>query len=169
MSLFPWSKRHDAIGRAELFLAECCEQFELQPKTLSKCAKDWVGRRKWSEDLQEMRRLVYTAALVSGVSPEVISAHFPPRLKQDHEAYGRGQFDDLGLEDVVEHKVGHFLHRLGSYEVTDVHKVVLEQVERPVLRLAMGWSNGNQQKAARLLGISRNTLRTKLKNLKITK
>ena len=39
---------------------------------------------------------------------------------------------------------------------------VMEEVERPLLRLAMAASRGNQLRAARLLGINRNTLRKKL-------
>ena len=65
----------------------------------------------------------------------------------------------------MRYKIAHFLRRLGRYEVTDVHKVVLEQVERPLIRLALQWAEGNQLKAARLLGMNRNTLRAKMKAL----
>jgi len=42
---------------------------------------------------------------------------------------------------------------------------VLAAVERPLLRLALAAVRGNQLKAARLLGINRNTLRKKLTDL----
>ncbi|MBP7252967.1 MAG: hypothetical protein KBA75_05725 [Alphaproteobacteria bacterium] len=45
---------------------------------------------------------------------------------------------------------------------------VLQEVERPLLQLAMQQCRGNQLKAAALLGINRNTLRKKLRDYGIT-
>ena len=44
---------------------------------------------------------------------------------------------------------------------------VLAEMERPLLELSMAASKGNQLRAARLLGINRNTLRKKLTDLSI--
>jgi two-component system nitrogen regulation response regulator GlnG len=41
---------------------------------------------------------------------------------------------------------------------------VLAEVELPLLRLTMAATKGNQLRAARLLGINRNTLRQKLRD-----
>jgi Fis family transcriptional regulator len=43
-----------------------------------------------------------------------------------------------------------------------LHELVLQAVERPLLRFAMERTGGNQSAAAELLGINRNTLRKKL-------
>ena len=40
---------------------------------------------------------------------------------------------------------------------------VLHQIERPLLQLLLEETRWNQQKAARILGINRNTLRKKLR------
>jgi len=40
--------------------------------------------------------------------------------------------------------------------------MVIRCVERPVLQVALEQSNGNQSKAAEMLGITRSTLRKKL-------
>ena len=45
---------------------------------------------------------------------------------------------------------------------------VLQEVERPLLQLAMQQCRGNQLKAAAMLGINRNTLRKKLRDYGIT-
>lgn len=45
-----------------------------------------------------------------------------------------------------------------------LYRAVLARVERPLLRHAMELSGGNQLKAARLLGINRNTLRKRLRS-----
>ena len=46
-----------------------------------------------------------------------------------------------------------------------LHRSVMSRVEMPLLRLALELSGGNQLKAARLLGINRNTLRKRLRLL----
>ena len=46
-----------------------------------------------------------------------------------------------------------------------LYRTVMGRVEMPLLRLALELSAGNQLKAARLLGINRNTLRKRLRLL----
>jgi Fis family transcriptional regulator len=48
-----------------------------------------------------------------------------------------------------------------------VYNLVLTEVEPPLLNSVMKFCNNNQSKAARILGINRTTLRTKLKKYKI--
>lgn len=76
---------------------------------------------------------------------------------------------ELSIEEVLAQRFHHFFERLGSYEMTGIHHTVMAQVEKPLLRLALEWSEGNQQKAARLLGINRNTLRKKIREFNIDK
>ncbi|URQ69411.1 DNA-binding transcriptional regulator Fis [SAR86 cluster bacterium] len=45
----------------------------------------------------------------------------------------------------------------------DVYDLVLNEIEPPLLNAVMKFSNNNQSKASRILGINRTTLRTKLK------
>jgi Fis family transcriptional regulator len=44
-----------------------------------------------------------------------------------------------------------------------VYRYLTDSMERPLLIKLMEYTKGNQLKAARILGINRNTLRTKLK------
>lgn len=48
-----------------------------------------------------------------------------------------------------------------------LYKTVLEAVEKPLIEQALERTEGNQFKAARILGVNRNTLRTKIKKLGI--
>ncbi|MFA5112809.1 MAG: helix-turn-helix domain-containing protein [Candidatus Margulisiibacteriota bacterium] len=50
-----------------------------------------------------------------------------------------------------------------------VYRLLIESVERPLLEKVLHFTGGNQLEAARILGINRNTLRTKLKRLGIQK
>jgi two-component system nitrogen regulation response regulator GlnG len=48
-----------------------------------------------------------------------------------------------------------------------LHERVLREVERPLIILSLGATRGNQVKAAQLLGLNRNTLRKKIRELDI--
>jgi len=50
-------------------------------------------------------------------------------------------------------------------EPRSVYRAVMRRLEGPLLRRALDLSGGNQLKAARLLGINRNTLRKRLRLL----
>ncbi len=65
-------------------------------------------------------------------------------------------------ERVVE--LGEELFREKSGEV---YRTVLEIIEKPLIEQALAKTEGNQIKAARILGINRNTLRTKIRRFSI--
>jgi len=48
-----------------------------------------------------------------------------------------------------------------------LYKYVLEAIEKPLIEHALERTYGNQLKAAKILGINRNTMRTKIKKLGI--
>ncbi len=56
-----------------------------------------------------------------------------------------------------------YLDQLGGQSVSNLYDIVLQEVEEPLLKVIMEHTRGNQSKAAILLGLSRGTLRKKLK------
>ncbi len=49
----------------------------------------------------------------------------------------------------------------------NLYKFVLEAIEKPLIESVLDHTDGNQCKAARVLGINRNTLHTKIRKLGI--
>ena len=68
------------------------------------------------------------------------------------------------LKEEVRKAMKRYYGQLGSNMPIDVYKLVLDEVEPPLLRATMKFVNQNQSKASRILGINRATLRTKLLN-----
>lgn len=68
---------------------------------------------------------------------------------------------DLGrcVRQALEEYLGH----LGGHDPTNLHELVIREVEQPLLAVVMTHCGGNQTRAAALLGINRTTLRKKLK------
>lgn len=60
-----------------------------------------------------------------------------------------------------------FFDTLGGYSPKNLYDLVLDQVEPPLLKATLHYCDGNQSKAADMLGLNRATLRKKLKQHKI--
>jgi len=56
-----------------------------------------------------------------------------------------------------------YLGDMNGHDVTDLYHVVLSEVEPAILDVVMKHVEGNQTEAAGVLGVSRGTLRKKLK------
>ena len=59
------------------------------------------------------------------------------------------------------------LNGIEQLEKGEIYTMVLEQVERPLIRFILEKTRWNQVKAADILGINRNTLRKKINELGI--
>lgn len=66
------------------------------------------------------------------------------------------------LSDCVRVALDQYFEHLNGHSFNNLHQMVLEEVERPMFERVMHYTGGNQSKAAKLLGISRSTLRKKL-------
>lgn len=68
------------------------------------------------------------------------------------------------LSNQVINAVKGYLASVGSKDVNlNLYQLIVEEVEAPLFRTVMELTRYNQSKAARVLGVSRGTLRTKLK------
>lgn len=69
-----------------------------------------------------------------------------------------------GLSEEVIQAVRHYLSTVNSKDANlNLYQLIVEVVEAPLFRTVMEMTRYNQSKAARVLGVSRGTLRTKLK------
>jgi two-component system, NtrC family, nitrogen regulation response regulator GlnG len=59
------------------------------------------------------------------------------------------------------------LHQQGYMVSGALYRSMLEKIERPLFEQVLEFTEGNQLKAAKILGINRNTMRTKIKKLGI--
>ncbi len=69
------------------------------------------------------------------------------------------------LEELLYERFEDFLLHIDKGQQFNLHQLVTERVERPLFEAVLKWSRGNQTKASKVLGLHRNTLRTKLKEL----
>ncbi|MGE3973145.1 MAG: helix-turn-helix domain-containing protein [Bdellovibrionales bacterium] len=75
----------------------------------------------------------------------------------------------VSLEKLVRSKLEVLFSQqdLKDSDMNGLYNIVMEQVERPLIELALKAFRGNQVKTAQLLGINRNTLKKKMHVYKI--
>jgi two-component system nitrogen regulation response regulator GlnG len=139
----------------------------LPEKTLEAAAMDRLKAHGWPGNVRELENLVRRLAVLYSedvISVEVIDAELadgqPQSSAQPAAGESLGAAAERQLRDYFEaHKGG--LPPAGLYDR------VMREVERPLILLSLEATRGNQLRAARLLGVNRNTLRKKIRELDI--
>jgi Fis family transcriptional regulator len=70
---------------------------------------------------------------------------------------------DLPLRDHAERALSDYLANLNGHRPARLYDLVLREVEEPLFRTVLDYASGNQSQAAIILGITRGTLRKKLR------
>ena len=60
-----------------------------------------------------------------------------------------------------------YFKTLNGHKPINLYKFVIKEVERPLMKEVMKYTENNQSEAAKILGINRTTLRNKLKSYNI--
>jgi Fis family transcriptional regulator len=69
---------------------------------------------------------------------------------------------DSELSACVRKMMKQYFKDLDGEGVTNIYDMVVANVERPLLEVVLHYAEGNQTRAAEMLGLNRNTLRKKL-------
>jgi Fis family transcriptional regulator len=72
----------------------------------------------------------------------------------------------ISLSDAVKHSIETYFKDLEGEPAHGVYSMVVESVEKTLIEEILKRTEGNQSEAAEMLGINRNTLRTKMKKFK---
>ena len=71
------------------------------------------------------------------------------------------------LSNLTDECLSSYFANLNGHKPGDLYQLVLGEVEKPLFRAVLTYTNGNQSEAAEILGINRGTLRKKLKDYKL--
>ena len=75
--------------------------------------------------------------------------------------------DKKTIGEVVQNTVGAYLEDMGEEEITDLYALVQKEVEAPLFFSVLHHTGYNQSKTASILGLSRGTLRKKLRKYRL--
>ena len=66
------------------------------------------------------------------------------------------------INESVQESVEEYLQTMGDESVSGLYEMVMSEVEAPLLRSVLVFTNYNQSQSAEILGLNRGTLRKKL-------
>ena len=76
----------------------------------------------------------------------------------------RRALEDVPLREHAATALGVYFERLNGHRPSGLYDLVMREVEEPLFRAVMRYTDGNQVRAAEILGINRGTLRRKLED-----
>jgi two-component system, NtrC family, nitrogen regulation response regulator GlnG len=152
-------RKDDIIPLAEYFMQKYQPNSSkariLTPETLKILrAYDWPG------NVRELENAIQRAVTLSQ-GDKIFPDSLPPQI------FKPGHGVALSFENFLEEKLSDLVDRMGGLDNGDIYSLVMQRVEKPLITLVLKKTEGNQVRAANLLGINRNTLRKKIRELGI--
>jgi two-component system nitrogen regulation response regulator GlnG len=146
----------------EYFLNGCSQKMQKDVRTISPAALEILLGYPWPGNVRELQSMIRQAVLQT--TGPVILPEFLPKAIRSQRAPGvsgrNGNSLGDGLTSFVDERIA-----AGSHEI---YAEMLEMIERTMLKRVLARTEGNQSQAARMLGITRASLRHKLQSLGIS-
>jgi two-component system nitrogen regulation response regulator GlnG len=167
IKLPPLSQRAQDIGPlARHFLAAMTPAGSPVPQLSAEAAKA-LQEYNWPGNVRELRNAIEHAAAVAGAGA-ILLEHLPESLRHGAQA---SEARRAGMPDLL--RPGQVAASLRDYiasfsgQTSDLYRKAIEPVEKALIEHALELCHGNQSQAADMLGLHRNTLRNKLRELNI--
>jgi two-component system, NtrC family, nitrogen regulation response regulator GlnG len=149
-------RRRDIPLLVEHFLTKYAA--DLGQPAIAPAALDRLVGYEWPGNVRELENVVQRA-MVMATAGVILPEHLPigPVSAAASVAV------DATLEEILEHRLLDCVRGLREQSSANLYDLMVGLVEKPLLRAVLRETEGNQVRAAQLLGINRNTLRKKLR------
>lgn len=150
-------RRTDIPLLAAHFIEKFSNEFNTGSRAISQKALDALEAYHWPGNVRELENIIRRALLLSPNSVLTPSDLNLPEARQKNDS----------LEEIITAKLKPFIDKTDTAGKQNLYDLIMPFIERPLIRLVLEKNKGNQLQAAEVLGINRNTLRKKIKTLKI--
>ncbi|HVJ43975.1 MAG TPA: nitrogen regulation protein NR(I) [Dongiaceae bacterium] len=176
LKLPPLRERLEDIGDLARHFLRQAEQEGMAAKHLDPSAFAELKRYAWPGNVRELENLMrrvavlYTESVIDGriIAAALTDQDLGVTVAEEIETQPNLPAGEETLgQSVDRHLRAYFQAHEGRLPAAGLYDRVLHEIERPLITLSLEATRGNQMKAADLLGLNRNTLRKKLRELDI--
>jgi two-component system nitrogen regulation response regulator GlnG len=165
LRLPPLRERSEDIPDLVRHFLRKAESEGLPAKTLDIEALEILRRHRWPGNVRELENLIRRLAVLHS-GDTIPAAAVLAELKEPARSFGEeGEGSESLSSSVERYLTQYFLAQGERLPPPGVYDRVLADVERPLISICLAATKGNQIRAAQLLGLNRNTLRKKIKDL----
>ncbi|MCT8265861.1 MULTISPECIES: nitrogen regulation protein NR(I) [Afifella] len=164
----PLRERTDDIPDLVRHFLVQAEREGLPVKTMENDALDVLKRHRWPGNVRELENLIRRLTALypqETITADLIRHELDPI--GDVEESARPAEEESLSNSVARHMTNLFNEFGDALPPPGLYHRVLREIEVPLIGAALGATNGNQIRAAELLGLNRNTLRKKIRDLQI--
>jgi len=165
----PLRERLEDIPVLARHFLEKARESGLPAKSLDQSAVERLRQHRWPGNVRELENLMRRLAALYAqetITDEVIAVELMETGIDAEQPHNSGGPEALAL--AVERHIRQFLAASrDGMPMRDIYDQVIAEVERPLIQMTLSATRGNQIKAASMLGLNRNTLRKKIRDLDI--
>jgi nitrogen regulation protein NR(I) len=151
------SRGDDLTLLVQHYLRRFSRELGRDVQSVSPEALDALRRYLWPGNIRELQSVLKQALLPA--AGKVLLLDFLPQLSTNDEPKLPEPSSEIPLEEFIEREV-----KAGA---ENLHEECVRRLERLLLTRVLQHTNGNQVQAAKMLGITRGSLRTKIRDLGI--
>jgi DNA-binding protein Fis len=152
----------DLEALSRLYIARYRKKFELPSRRFDRSIEALMRTYRWPENAKELEQFVVQT--LSRVNASTIrAANLPPRIRRMVDPESPIATLTHGFEQVVEDRLRPLVAGVEPGAKVALYRISVNATERALFRLTLARTEGDQKAAAQLLGIARNTFRTKAK------
>jgi two-component system nitrogen regulation response regulator GlnG len=133
-------------------------------QSISAEAMELLQRYDWPGNVRELQSVI-RESLIASIGPTILPEFLPAEVHRAASAEAEPELGPLAMPDVDWQSLAQLVETAISAGETDVYRRAKEIFDRLLISRALRQTDWNQYRAAEILGLSRVTLRTKLRSM----
>ncbi len=170
LRLPPLRERSEDVPDLVRHFFSLVEKEGLPRKQIDADAMEKLKRYRWPGNVRELENLVRRLAALypqDTITGPIIDVEIGPAVPAGSGGVGVPDADETLFESVERHLAAYFAGFRDALPPPGLYHRILRDVEAPLIAAALAATRGNQIRAAELLGLNRNTLRKKIRDLDV--
>jgi two-component system nitrogen regulation response regulator GlnG len=158
-------RREDIAELAHYFLFRYNRQLGTAVQSIAPAAMELLEQYGWPGNVRELESAI-REALITSSGMTILPEFLPAEVRHEPATHPDLDTDESPVGDIDWQSLPKFVEKAIGGNETDVYRRARDQFDRLLILRAMQHTGGNQNRAAEILGLSRVTLRARLRAMK---